>query len=266
MKKHKSSQKENGYAASRYNSLNHGVLSRLKILPWEDAQELEDVQQSFLNDHQPKGATEKYLVLELANIAFRRSRLYQAENALACQKLEHLSGYSFNFVAKTATLLSKEDCQNETYKNNDTLAHTIFHDREDDCDSIAYLEEQIELIQHLIQSDSPYEQMLQKLSSDFVEAWQNHERKYDNKKGGLVLFLQETIIEFCQNRIDSIKARPYVKQHAVACSYIPDDKTETLQRYETALDRRFERILGMLLKLQSVRQERMTLVPSVISN
>ena len=42
--KNNTSEVTNGYSLSRYNSLNHGVLSRLKVLPWEDAQELEKIQ------------------------------------------------------------------------------------------------------------------------------------------------------------------------------------------------------------------------------
>ena len=33
----------NSYALSRYNSLNHGALSHLNVLPWENAQDLEPV-------------------------------------------------------------------------------------------------------------------------------------------------------------------------------------------------------------------------------
>ncbi len=46
------------YDQSRYNSLNHGVLSRLKVLPWEDPNELGKIQDSFLENHRPVGATE----------------------------------------------------------------------------------------------------------------------------------------------------------------------------------------------------------------
>ena len=255
--------KENGYSVSRYNSLNHGVLSRLKVLPWENSEELEEIQQSFLDEHQPKGDTEKYLVLELANIVFRRARLYQAESALVCKELEGLSGYSFEYVAKAAKFLSEEDCQKRTYKNNDTLGNSIYHDLKSDGETIEYFEKQIKLIENLICLDLSYEQMLEKLDPYLLEVWENYEGKYENNKDGLVLFLKEKVIEPSQNKIESIKARPYVKQHAIACSYIPDQKMETLQRYETGLDRRFERILGMLLKLQSIRQERMTLALTV---
>lgn len=65
--------------------------------------------------------------------------------------------------------------------------------------------------------------------------------------------LRETIIEWCQRDSKEAQARPYLKKHAIGSAYAPNDKMEKLQRYETSMDRAFERKLGMLLKLQEVR-------------
>jgi hypothetical protein len=139
------SEPTNGYALSRYNSLNHGVLSRMRVLPWEDAQELEEIQNSFLEEHQPKGATEKYLVLELANIAFRRQRLYQAENALICKELRGLDGYYLPYIVKEAKLLTKEDWEQDDYENQDGLKAVLYHDLKSDNLEV---KERYQTIQH----------------------------------------------------------------------------------------------------------------------
>ena len=253
--KNNTSEVTNGYSLSRYNSLNHGVLSRLKVLPWEDAKELEEIQSSFLEEHQPKGATEKYLVLELANITFRRSRLYQAESALVCKNLYDMGNSSTPYHAKAAKFLSKEDCKQESYENNDTLEKAFYHDASTDQEDIDYYVQKSKHAQDLIDSTLSYEEMLKRLDPYLVEVWKTYEDQYEANKDGLVLYLEERIIKYSQDKIASIKARPYVQQHAIASAYIPDEKTETLQRYETGLDRRFERVLSMLLKLQNHRKE-----------
>lgn len=249
------------YTSSRYNSLNHGVLSRLKVLPWEDPQELEEIQNSFLEDHQPIGATETYLVLELANMAFRRQRAYQAENALIYKRLHGLDGYSFSrHTAKEAGFLTKEACKQGDYKNQDSLKDVFCNDFESDQLEINRRNQIIQDIQKLIKTNLSYAEMLNKLDSDFLELWQqrleyDEDRDYTATKQSLIDCLEEHVIKWNREKNASIKARPSVKQHAIGCAYIPDERTETLQRYETTLDRRFERILSMLLKLQSVRKE-----------
>lgn len=248
------------YIQTRYNAVQHGALSRLSVLPWENAKELEEIQQAFIEDHQPKGATEKYLILELANIVFRKARLYQAENSLVCKNLHHLGNSSTSYHAKAAKFLSEEDCRCEGYENNDTLEKAFYHDSTSDQDDIDYYKEKIQFAQNLIDSDLSYEKMLEKLSAYLVELWQSYDYQYELNRDGLILFLEEKIIKYGKNKIASIKARPYVKQHAIACSYIPDEKTETLQRYETTLDRRFERTLATLLKLQEMRKNQTSLI------
>ena len=259
------SEPTNSYALSRYNSLNHGVLSRLKVLPWEDAKELEEIQNSFLEEYQPQGATERYLVLELANMAFRRQRVYQAENALVYKKLSGLDGYSLSYVAKEARFLSKEACPLDDYENRDSLKDVFYHGDENGSDNLEYFAEKSKHAQNLIDLNLSYEQMLKKLDPYLVEVWKTYEDQYEDNKDGLILYLEEKIIKYSKDKIASIKVRPYVRQHAIASAYIPDEKTEILQRYETTLDRRFERLLCMLLKLQSVRKENIAITVGAAS-
>lgn len=262
MAKQKSNTSEptNSYALSRYNSLNHGVLSRMRVLPWEDAQELEEIQNTFLEEHQPKGATEKYLVLELANIAFRRQRLYQAENALICKILSGSDGYWLSHVAKEAKFLNKEDWERDDSNNQDGLKAALYYDLKGDNVEVNERYQTIEHVQKLIESTLSYEKILSKLDPEVAELWQeclndDEENDFTPTKESLIEFLKENIIKYNQEICASIKARPYVRQHAIGKSYIPNESTEKLQRYETSLDRRFERLLGMLLKLQNSRRE-----------
>jgi len=70
------------YDQTRHNAVKHGVLSTSEVLPWEDPFELQKLKDDFARAYQPQEAAEVYLVEELARLAFRKKRLYKAENAL----------------------------------------------------------------------------------------------------------------------------------------------------------------------------------------
>ena len=65
----------NGYERSRLNALRHGILSRHRVLPWEDRSEYDDLLESLMAEHAPYGPTEHHLVEELASILWRKQRL-----------------------------------------------------------------------------------------------------------------------------------------------------------------------------------------------
>lgn len=115
----------------------------------------------FLEAYAPEGAIETYLVEELANLAFRKRRLFQAENAIIVKNLKNI-------------------------ESNDR---------------------------------------------------QRHETR---------LFLHGT-----QEEVDDES-----EEQKIAISYVPDHRMETLQRYEVAMSRSFERKMGMLLKLKEIRGQK----------
>jgi hypothetical protein len=73
------------YVTSRFNALQHGVLSRYVVLPWEDEKEYQALLGALVAEHKPQGPTEEHLVEELAGILWRKRRLRLAEGA-ACRR------------------------------------------------------------------------------------------------------------------------------------------------------------------------------------
>jgi hypothetical protein len=71
----------NGYERSRLNATRHGILSRHRVLPWEDRSEYDDLWESLVAEHAPSGPTEHHLVEELAGLMWRKQRLVVAETA-----------------------------------------------------------------------------------------------------------------------------------------------------------------------------------------
>lgn len=70
------------YEATRFNALQHGVLSRHAVLPWEDRREYQALLDALAAEHVPQGPTEEHLVEELAGIVWRKRRLRLAEAAI----------------------------------------------------------------------------------------------------------------------------------------------------------------------------------------
>ena len=70
-----------GYGASRYNATRHGIFSQQKVLKWEDEEEYNALEQSFIDEYQPVGVTERELVKDLAWITWRKKRVRLAEHA-----------------------------------------------------------------------------------------------------------------------------------------------------------------------------------------
>ena len=83
------------YETTRFNALQHGVLSRYTVLPWEDRSEYQALLDALVAEHAPDGPTEEHLVEELAGIIWRKRRLRMAEAAIYREKLRQDAASSF---------------------------------------------------------------------------------------------------------------------------------------------------------------------------
>ncbi|MEI6724142.1 MAG: hypothetical protein WCO67_25550, partial [Betaproteobacteria bacterium] len=70
-----------GTVTTRFNALQHGILSDYTVLPWEDAEAYATLVAALVSEHAPRGPTEEHLVEELAGILWRKRRLRLAEAA-----------------------------------------------------------------------------------------------------------------------------------------------------------------------------------------
>src|SRR4029077_20080368 len=80
------------YQATRFNAMQHGVLSRYTVLPWENEDEYRTLLDALVAEHAPQGPTEEHLVEELAGIIWRKRRLRMAEGAIYRGEVRHDAG------------------------------------------------------------------------------------------------------------------------------------------------------------------------------
>ena len=73
---------EAGKQRSSMNALRHGLTGQTVVLPTEDHSAYQRHSQSFLDEHQPKGATETQLVQSLIDTSWRQNRAAAVETNL----------------------------------------------------------------------------------------------------------------------------------------------------------------------------------------
>jgi hypothetical protein len=81
------------------------------------------------------------------------------------------------------------------------------------------------------------------------------ETAYAADAPSLLRFIETEIVDWYDRQREQIELRPRVRAQALGEALDPN-KLERLGRYEVHLDRKFERTLSTLLRLQELRQRR----------
>lgn len=249
-----------GYDASKYNALKHGILSKYTVMHWENGDDYDALLSSLIDEYKPTSATEEHLVEELAGIIWRKMRLRYAEmtslqTALSrniglevfsskdCAK-ESLLEMSYkieNFNIKQAVITSDQENQKELLESRE-------------CLSCCLNSEQI-----ILESNS-YEKGLNVLhiidQNKWQEAWDNDDENDISSATaeGLLSWIDD-LKEYYERRIYELENRSKVKHQALGKSFFYDKELNKYMRYESHLDKKFEKTLAMLIKLQDLRKE-----------
>jgi hypothetical protein len=243
------------YEITRFNALRHGVLSRYTVLPWEDQDEYRGLLNALVAEHKPAGPTEEHLVEEMAGVLWRKRRLRLAEAAAYRRGLR--SAVSSDEQTIKAALVHL-DIGNQTAANT-TVELADLNQRE----TIAA--RALDLLQ--ASKAGAYNKALATLSEETRERWEelikskpafgllnfgNEEPCYTADAGGLSEFLQEELMPSYEARRKKLQNRPLIREQAIG-EALDADKLEGLARYEIHLDRKLERMLMMLIRLQELR-------------
>lgn len=248
------------YEASSLNALRHGVLSRHTTLPWEKQSEYETLLERLAEEYQPQGETEYHLVEELAGVMWRKRRLRMAE-AAHYQKELHRHDDSYNHVAKAALACIHTKTSPHKFSYKDALTSSERKNRRDLKEIAEYREPAMKALAAL-EEGGTYEDALAMLAEVTRDWWQEDMLGEARYEGGPVWepsadhlrhFLQAEVMPYYTQQHEDATHRALVKQQALGEAFIPDNTTEKLTRYETHLDRKFERTLSMLVKLQEMR-------------
>jgi hypothetical protein len=251
------------YDNSRMNALRHGVLARLTVLPWEDQSAYETLLVALEAEHQPDGPTQTHLVEELAGVLWRKRRLQRAEAASYHRGLQATTEGYTEGKTSAAALVTTDDTKKIAVKRalNTPPAETK--------QQLAYIyrdQPKTERAVEILQGGGPaaLEQALAALDESTIEAWTDQlawppedyadsETPYTNDAPNLLRYLETSIMPWYEEQRRELKAAPLIRAQAIGEALDPD-KLERLGRYEVHLDRKFERTLSTLLRLQDLRR------------
>lgn len=241
------------YEAVRFNAMKHGILSTLAVLAHEDAGAFADLLAALIEEHQPAGMTERHLIEELAAIIWRKRRVLLAEGATINQGLKGAARnaegvipaaapFEFGLSGKGSDLrdLVGMSAEEIAERQRDTR-----HDLDATNKAAAILRRG---------SANAYDKALRALLSDSRGWWQEYveEEEYEANAEGLAKFIGEHLYPLCAGMEKEARHHEAIKAQTLG-EGLQVHRLEKLNRYETHLDRKFERTLAMLVKLKELR-------------
>jgi hypothetical protein len=247
---------------TRYNAVRHGLLSRYTVLPWESGEEYEALLLELMEEHCPVGPTEAHLVEELAGIFWRKRRLRIAESATYRAELHgEATRYGREDDLAGAALMPVTGRTANKASIPAALA-TASADTAQELRELRRDKAMTEKAWAILEEDRPgaYKQALAALREDTRASWLDYlEEEPGNEHQPPAKALQDWIDrhwrQFYEEPVAELEHRDTIREQAFGQAYA-SGKLEGLARYETHLDRKFERTLSALLRLRELRNER----------
>jgi hypothetical protein len=254
-----------GYSNVRFNALKHGVLSRHTVLAHEDSAEFGDLLAALAEEHQPAGPTETHLVEELAGAIWRKRRVLQAEGAsinrglLAVSKARHDRPTDTDGPARAAVPFEPKMADtrlNSPVELAEAIRETPAETRQRNIDADLDLTATLRAAEILRRGGArAYDRALRALEEGSAQWFGDRldEGEVEATAECLTKFIDDDLLPFCRQMVIEVQSHEAVKAQTLG-EGLQAHRLEKLNRYETHLDRKFERTLAMLLKLKELRR------------
>lgn len=244
-----------GKARSAKNALQHGVYGADDILPFEDPDEKQVHVQSFLDEYEPVGPTETGLVLEIADIFWRRRWI----------KLAHTSKV-FRHFAHIAELMDNEKLPGDFnfraifFAPHEVLESELDEILHDHQSATKALQEKIR-VEETEDAAATLDAMTKVSSPRLRNEWEKHlKRTNRNPKPeelpkALFEFISSKFFPRVIERLECLNDKKTMRALEAGFALSPDD-TMGFERAESHLDRRLKTQLNILLGMQDRRSAR----------
>lgn len=254
-----------GYANVRFNAIKHGVLSKHTVLAHEDGAEFGELLDALVAEHAPAGPTERHLVEELAGAIWRKRRVLQAEGAtinrglLAVSKARYDRPGDPDGPARAAvpfeptmhgTRLNQSAELAEAIRETPAETHRRVIEAEADLSSI------IKAAAILRRGGvRAYDRAVRAFTESCAQWWVNHvdDEQLETTAECLAKFIDDDLLPYSRQALVEAQCHEAIKAQTLG-EGLQAHRLEKLNRYETHLDRKFERTLAMLLKLKELRR------------
>ena len=245
--------KAGNYEPVRFNAMKHGILSRLVVLAHEDHSEFSDLLAALMDEHRPAGMTERHLIEELASIIWRKRRVLLAEGAKINEGLKCAVNSPKSVMPSAAPFqrgLSGENADLREFM--DAKPEEIAESQRDAERDLAATQRAAAILRK--GAVNCYEKAHRALRQDSRDWWNDYveDEEYPATADGLAEFIREHLEPFCIGAVQEARFTPAIKAQTLG-EGMQAHRLEKLNRYETHLDRKFERTLAMILKLKDLR-------------
>lgn len=241
------------YEPVRFNAMKHGILSRLVVLAHEDHTEFADLLAALMDEHRPAGMTERHLIEELATIIWRKRRVLLAEGAKINEGLKSAVNSAASVIKSAAPFQRGLSGENPDLREFMDGTPEEIAERQRDAElDLAATKKAAAILRK--GGSTAYDKARKALIQDSRDCWDElvEEESYPASAEGLTEYIREWLEPFCYQMAREAQFTPAIKAQTLG-EGLRAHLLEKLNRYETHLDRKFERTLAMLLKLKDLR-------------
>ena len=241
------------YEPVRFNALKHGILSKLVVLAHEDHAEFADLLAALIDEHRPAGMTERHLIEELATIIWRKRRVLLAEGAKINEGLKYAVNSAASVIKSAAPFQRGMGSENSDLREfMEGTPEDIAERQRDAALDLAVTQKAAAILRK--GGPNAYTKARRALIQESRDCWDEHveEESYPATAEGLAEFIRESLEPICYRMAREAEFTPAIKAQTLG-EGLRAHLLEKLNRYETHLDRKFERTLAMLLKLKDLR-------------
>ena len=243
------------YAPVRYNAVKHGILSTQVVLPHEDKEEFSCLLAELVQEHIPSGPTELHLVEELAAIMWRKRRILLAENAKINKALRNIIVSSSSKPAQSA-IPYQRNMPDAPFDWVGIMKSTPEEVEQSQKEATEYRQSIEKILSRLRKcGDKVYEKAVKAMSPYDQENWEEwlEEEEFSPNAEDLIKYINTDLWPAAVSMEIEALHHFAIKNQTLGEGLKPIE-FESLCRYETHLDRKLQRILGMLVKLKEMRQ------------
>lgn len=241
------------YEPVRFNAMKHGILSKLVVLAHEDRAEFTDLLAALIEEHRPVGMTERHLIEELAAIIWRKRRVLLAEGARINEGLKNAVNSPRSVMPSAAPFQRGLSGENADLRELLDATPNEIAERQRDAEiDLAATQKAAAILRK--GGPNAYTKARRALIQESRDWWEEHveEEEYPATAEGLAQFIREVLEPVCIRMAHEARFAPAIKAQTLG-EGLQAHRLEKLSRYETHLDRKFERTLAMLLKLKELR-------------
>lgn len=226
------------------------------LLPWEDDEDFRNLHAAYVETYAPAGPAETGLIEEIVWIDWRRRRLKLGERALHMSQLHsRTSGEEFDGLSRRA--VTHIECGKPTVSSREAVRSDEDDDqalKADSAEDFSQTEAALVVLEEA--GKDAFEQARVLLREDTRE-WFDESTEDDQETrnaGALETFLRTKVLSWHSRYEAGLDARPSIRLQAHGESLDPI-RMDKLLALDERLTRQFEKALGMLIRLQELREK-----------